>query len=222
MYKLIQDELNIQMISKKIDCVEINISKVDGKILFFYKINSTEEIEEYIENLVNLFQKNGYNEIIQEISNDESVSNRFINNDEFSLPEFLWDIYVVFISNLNIVPENVKNRIERNDFFARKIIVEGNDNKEIINNIKEILFPEYSIYSLAKNMNLNNEYISEFLFNDENGQTSEIEKQEFLNFLESTNRKEYNLENIKQYLCFLDQEIKAIKKEYISLKGEEL
>ncbi len=226
MYDLIQKSFNFKIINKRIDNIEINISKVNERIIFFYYIKEEHEMEQYVENLAYLFQKHGYKKIINEIVNDENDGNRFLEESKYTLPEFLWDLYIVFINNTSIkIPQNKKNKVERDDFFARKILIEAADDDKIISILKEILFPQEVISNLVKDFELNDSAIMEFLFKDSNGQICDFIVNDFTNYI---NKDQYqdemeegksNLNNIKFYLTNIKEEIQKLKGDYKEIKG---
>lgn len=228
-YKLIQTKFNFQIISKKVDEIEINVTKVNERIIFFYCIKGENDIDLYIERLTYLFQKLGYKKIISEIVNDESHENRFLAESEFTLPEFLWDLYIVFINNTSIeISKSKKNKIERDDFFARKILIEETDNDKLILLLKEILYPQDSISNLVKSFELNESQLISYLFKDNDGQVCDFMVKDFISYINKTHQfdeniekdieEEFNLNNMKSYLLNINQEIKILKDHYKEIK----
>lgn len=223
MNNFIEEELNIKIYKKEIEDLEINISKINDKVLFFYEINTFQEIEEYIEKLTYIFHKNGYKKIINELVEDENKSNRFINRNDFSLPEFLWDLYIVFIRIGNIrLPYNKKNRVERDDFFARKIIIEGQTKEEIIEALSETLFPEKTIENLLNKVSVKDNDLAKIFFLEDENKINKCMIKEFKEYCgyDGYSIDDVNLKEIKEFLSYLDNEIKDLKEKYENMKGE--
>lgn len=222
MYKQIEEKLKIKIISETIDEIEINISKVKDKILFFYRINSLEELESYTEQLAYIFQKNGYKRIVEKIIDGEKLENRFIKRTDFTLPEFLWDLCIVFINNGNIqIPINIRAKVERDNFFARKIIIDQNEGN-ILETLEDKLFPENEINNLIKYLDFSDENIISSLFIDENGEVKNEQKSAYIEYINKNESEEnkHSLSSIERYLKKMEMDINQIKSDFQECKGE--
>ncbi len=221
MYKQIEEKLKIKIIPEVIDEIEINISKVKDKILFFYSINSLKELESYTEQLAYIFQKNGYKRIIEKIIEGEKLENRFIKRTDFTLPEFLWDLCIVFINKGNIqIPINIRGKVERDNFFARKIIIDQNEG-DILEILEDRLFPENEINNLIEYLDFSDDNIIANLFIDENGEVKSEQKRDYIEYINKNESEEnkYSLSSIERYLKKMEIDINQIKSDFHEFKG---
>lgn len=222
MYEQIEEMFKIKIIRETMDEIEINISKVKEKILFFYSINKLEDLESYTEKLAYLFQKNGYKKVIDKIIEGEKLGNRFIKKDDYTLPEFLWDLCIIFINEGNVeIPINIKSKVERNNFFARKIIIDQNQG-DILEILKDKLFPEDKINNLIQNIDFSEDNIIDNLFIDENGNVKNEQKEDYIKYINENEfgEKNYSLSSIERYLKSLEMDINQIKSDFQKCKGE--
>lgn len=222
MYKEIEEKLQIKIISNVIDEIEINISKIKEKIIFFYNINLLEDLENYTEQLAYLFQKYGYKKIVAEIIEGEKLKNRFIKKDDFTLPEFLWDLCIVFINNGDSqIPINIRAKVERDTFFARKVIIDQNE-CDVLEELENKLFPERQISNLIEYFDFSEDSIVANLFIDENGEVKNEEKKHYIEYVDKNESEENknSLTAVERYLKELENNMSQIKSDFQQCKGE--
>jgi len=222
MYKQIEEKLKIKIISEIIDEIEINISKVKDKILFFHSINSLEELESYTEQLAYIFQKNGYKKIVEKMIEGEKLENRFIKRTDFTLPEFLWDLCIVFINKANIqIPINIRSKVERDNFFARKIIIDQNEG-DILETLEDKLFPENEINNLIEYLDFSDDNIITNLFIDESGEVKSEQKRDYIKYIDENESEEnkHSLSSIEGYLKKMEIDMNQIKTDFQECKWE--
>lgn len=222
MYKQIEEKLGIKIACDVIDEIEINISKVKEKILFFYNINHLEDLESYTEQLAYLFQKYGYKRIVAKIIEGEKLKNRFVKKDEFTLPEFLWDLCIIFINNGNIqIPINIRAKVERDTFFARKIIIDQNESS-ILESLQTKLFPEKQISNLIEYFDFSEDSIVANLFISENGEVKSEEKMHYIEYVDKNESEENknSLTTVERYLKKLESDMSQIRSDFQQCKGE--
>ncbi|KHD14232.1 ABC-three component system middle component 1 [Clostridium butyricum] len=222
MYEQIEKYLDIKIVNHDIEDITIHISKVQERILFFYTINNLSDFESYTEKLACLFQKYGYKKVINDIIEGENDKNRFINQEKYNLPEFLWDLYIIYINKSQIIiPVNLKTKIERDSSFARKIILDQNEGN-IFEMLRYKLYPQEKINSLMGKNNFSEDLLIDNLFMDKQGKIKEKEKLAYIKYLSENSIFQGNesLDSVKAYLKSLEKDIDKIKKKFSQIKGE--
>lgn len=116
------------------------------KVVFIVDINDLSQIDHYTINLSEIrgeiFKKFSRDTDLYVNRNGEVVRNR----ERISMPALLWDLYVVGLHKydnqgmLKFKIEDVE-KVKRDRFIARKIIIEYKDEDELIQKFKEEILP---------------------------------------------------------------------------------
>lgn len=116
------------------------------KIVFITSISSLDDIDTYTNRLPEL-RKYIFKEFIKKDNNLYVNQLGKLDNKEnsLSMPAFLWDLYIIGLHRYDksIKPFKIDDieRIKRDQFIARKIIIEYRDLKELSEKFREYIFP---------------------------------------------------------------------------------
>lgn len=174
----------------------------NDKIFMFLLINDIGIIKRIPSILASISTQHSRLKIIKELSNSEAV-------EDFDIRSFLWDLYLVIIYECdenNIIASQIVNRIERDRFVARKLILQGNllcisselnnllrgkDKLQAILQETEVVFnpdQEYLVSDIIKtsNVEINDSIIGE-IFSGKSRALNVIDE-----YLENLKSKDYN------------------------------
>lgn len=161
--KFIQEELDIEL--NNINDKLLYITE-DGKLVFFYGYKNERDIHTYINELE-------IENIYDNIKNELTVED---NKEVINLKSFLWDVYIIFINvgEERSIKEIEKYNIEKDRFFARKIIIDSvsekfilsykenknnKKNKKYQNDLEKVRFILNSKYAFEEYISKNNKQI---------------------------------------------------------------
>ncbi|APH22402.1 hypothetical protein FDF15_06035 [Clostridium botulinum] len=115
------------------------------KIIFITSINKLEEVD-----LLTIKLSELKNEIFKSLLNEDQL--HYVNESgqvikekkKMTMPAFLWDLYIVGLHNIKDNKSfkiNEVERVKRDKFIARKIIIEYKDLKDLKTKFTENVFP---------------------------------------------------------------------------------
>lgn len=136
--KTILEKLDLPIFEMSLFGFEFVITSVrDDKIVFLLSCNNLERVWEFTNTIPDM-----KDEILKVVRNTEAVQSRI------TIPAFLWDLYVVVLHDLTDSPpfdELEINRIERDRFIARKIIIEYKDETDLLQKFIWNIRPEIEL-----------------------------------------------------------------------------
>lgn len=165
------------------------------KIVFLLPIHDLEEIKEIVLKISEIKR-----EIIKNINLNQSKllvdkEGELVNiKKNITIPAFLWDLYVVGIHDISIEPKfdlYEMEKVKRDNFIARKIIIEYKNLDELSNKLKEEIFPEISLKDRINNIKPPKIDINDLI--------KGIELNDNLNIYKD-NMKDISIKNIVDYL----------------------